>query len=240
MTNTIVAVDVETTGLDPDRHHIWEVGLIVRGHQRPEMDGRWHIMIRPHLNCADPDALTVSGFYRRAPRYLYPTDHATTNGVPAYVIEKPFRAPGLALGVADRMPVARTLAQMLDGATLVGINPAFDAAFLARFLRGHWQAPTWNHRLVDVVPLAAGFLSGCRTGYNTGVTWLAGHHNTAAGEACPAVAPDLDTVTLPAPVWSASDLSRRLGLDPPGPADRHTALGDAAWAIDIYDHVLTD
>lgn len=41
-----------------------------------------------------------------------------------------------------------------------------------------------------------------------------------------------------APPWKPDDLTRRLGVDPPSTTDRHTALGDARWARDVYDAVM--
>jgi hypothetical protein len=40
---------------------------------------------------------------------------------------------------------------------------------------------------------------------------------------------------LPELPWDSNALSRRVGVEPP--EDRHTALGDARWARDIYDAV---
>jgi hypothetical protein len=39
------------------------------------------------------------------------------------------------------------------------------------------------------------------------------------------------------PPWRSDDLSRACGVDPPGEADRHTALGDARWAVRLYDAI---
>ena len=39
------------------------------------------------------------------------------------------------------------------------------------------------------------------------------------------------------PPWRSADLSTALGVPPPDEATRHTALGDAAWALAIYDHI---
>lgn len=44
----------------------------------------------------------------------------------------------------------RTLASCLVGVTLVGSNPAFDAAMLTRFI----GAPVWHHRMIDVSNVA--------------------------------------------------------------------------------------
>lgn len=40
----------------------------------------------------------------------------------------------------------RHIASLLHGATLVGSNPAFDAAMLTRYI----GAPVWHHRLINV------------------------------------------------------------------------------------------
>lgn len=40
------------------------------------------------------------------------------------------------------------------------------------------------------------------------------------------------------PPWKSDELSRLIGVDPPSDEDRHTALGDADWAMRIYDKVM--
>lgn len=40
------------------------------------------------------------------------------------------------------------------------------------------------------------------------------------------------------PPWDSDEISTALGLDPIPDAERHTALGDARWAMRIYDAVL--
>lgn len=45
---------------------------------------------------------------------------------------------------------ARVIARHLNGVTLVGSNPAFDAAMLTRFI----GAPVWHHRMIDVSNVA--------------------------------------------------------------------------------------
>ena len=42
----------------------------------------------------------------------------------------------------------------------------------------------------------------------------------------------------PGPTVKSDDLSRMLGVDPPAPDERHTALGDARWCARIYDATL--
>lgn len=38
--------------------------------------------------------------------------------------------------------------------------------------------------------------------------------------------------------WKSEDLSRRVGVEPPGEDERHTALGDARWAERIYNAIM--
>ncbi len=37
--------------------------------------------------------------------------------------------------------------------------------------------------------------------------------------------------------WRSEDISRRLGVEPPGKDTRHTALGDALWVRDMFDAI---
>lgn len=39
------------------------------------------------------------------------------------------------------------------------------------------------------------------------------------------------------PPWNSDDLSRGCGVEPPGDDERHTALGDARWAMRLYDAI---
>lgn len=122
----IVFVDVETTGLDPDRHHIWEIAVILRDPDTEDAEHHW--MVRADLETADPASLRIGRYYERTRGWGRMEE-------PEYV--------------------AGTLAPMLDGAYLAGAVPSFDAAFLARFLRRHGQCPTWHHRLICVETMAA-------------------------------------------------------------------------------------
>ena len=46
------------------------------------------------------------------------------------------------------------MVDLLDGATMVGVNPAFDAAML----RARWGFTPWHYRLLDVEAYAAAVL----------------------------------------------------------------------------------
>jgi hypothetical protein len=41
--------------------------------------------------------------------------------------------------------------------------------------------------------------------------------------------------TLP---WKSDDLSKMLGVEPPSDDERHTAMGDAQWAMRLYDAIM--
>lgn len=56
---TLVFIDTETTGLDPDRHEIWELAFAID-------DGPIHSGPVPHsLRHADPFALDLNGYHSR-------------------------------------------------------------------------------------------------------------------------------------------------------------------------------
>lgn len=102
---------------------------------------------------------------------------------------------------------ARQVARITHGAHLVGCVPNFDSEALSGFLRDNLLLPAWHHHLIDVEALAIG--------------WLTGRGRLDA----------------PAPPWRSDDLSRACGVEPPGDDDRHTALGDARWAMRWYDAI---
>ena len=171
----VVFVDCETTGLDPDRHEIWELALIV--------DDEEHVWtVDVDLSKADPGALRVGRYYERLRERKA-------------LASAPFE-------------VATQVWYLTSNRTLVGINPAFDAAFLTRFLHRHGCVPKWHYHVIDVKALAKG--------------WLLGRHPKVPGMN---------------PPWSTDDLARGLHLSPEG-FDRHTALGDARLAKAMYEAVM--
>jgi len=151
VTEPLVAIiDAETTGLDPDQHEAWEWGLILRDPSAPphERDVEYLWQVRPDLTTADPIALSKGGYYRRA-RLNYTEPGA------AELVEGPETAKVTSAG-----DLARVLAPLLDGAVVVGCNPAFDRDFLRPFLLRHGQAYTCHYRPVCVTTMGAGYLYG--------------------------------------------------------------------------------
>lgn len=65
---TYVFLDTETTGLDPDRHEVWEIAFAVD-------DGPVKSQIVTHdLRCANSDALQIGGHTDRCDAFSHPTD----------------------------------------------------------------------------------------------------------------------------------------------------------------------
>ena len=192
MSTKLAFVDTETTGLDPFLHDVWEVAVIVRegGH-----DTEHTFRLRPACFAdADPKALEINRYMERV------------------------TAPGWKWD--DRQPAARQLYRLLDGAVMVGSNPAFDAEFLAHFFGSYFEKPKpWHYRTIDVATLAA----GRQYGLAVALTGVGGELR------------DDDLPTLP---FSSYGLSRWAGIEPPAPDVAHTALGDARWARDLWDALV--
>lgn len=74
------------------------------------------------LKTADPEALELNGYWKRFPK-----------GARS-------RGPGVDL----------ELRKLLEGVTIVGANPTFDAAFLQH----RWRAQPWHYRLIDISSMA--------------------------------------------------------------------------------------
>jgi DNA polymerase III epsilon subunit-like protein len=127
MTAPLAFVDTETTGLDPDRHEIWEVGLIVANSDPGWDEHTWQLPV--DLARADPIALNIGRFHDR-------------------------RVLAGELTRLDRF--ARDFVRLTHGRHLVGAVVSFDAERLWKLLRANDQCPMWHYHLVDVEALAAG------------------------------------------------------------------------------------
>ena len=129
-------VDTETTGLDPERHEIWEVGLILP-------DGSEYLWQLPvDLSRADPMALNIGRFHDRQAMAAR-TGH--TNGDVTELV--------------DRWQFARKFARLTRGLHLAGAVVSFDAERLWKLLRANGECPMWHYHLIDVEALAAGHLA---------------------------------------------------------------------------------
>lgn len=140
---TLAFIDTETTGLDPDRHAVWEIAIIIRNPDQPDWEHHWQIR-QPELHLtrvAQPEALDIGRYYDRM---VIPDDYFVGQ----------IGGDGKPVGMSHKT-LAYDLTRILDGAVLIGSNPAFDAALLRVFLDG--DTP-WHYRTIDVATLAAGFM----------------------------------------------------------------------------------
>jgi hypothetical protein len=196
-----VIVDVETTSLTPDYQTgsgvIWELAVIERA------TGAEHLWrMKPDLGVADPSALSVGQFYKRTEAMESWISPGTAD------LARPQNEAGIPVHCWSSAPnLAAEVARMLDGATVIAANPAFDTAFLAAFLRWHSQAPTWHYRLRDIGSMAW--------------AWLQAHH----------LPHHLDTPAIDA---GTDDLACAMGIDAAG-FGRHSALGDCRLVAAMLD-----
>lgn len=147
MTNALVFLDTETTGLHHDRRP-WEIALI-----RREPNGytsELQIYVKDvDLSAAELIGLNVGHFYENHP--LFRTDHA----VPPHS-EREELGPGVRLTTEAKAAVI--VERMTRGATIVGAVPSFDTECLAAMLRRHKLCAAWHYHLIDVEAVALGYL----------------------------------------------------------------------------------
>jgi DNA polymerase III epsilon subunit-like protein len=201
-------VDTETTGLDPRKHDVWEIAVILRrpGHE----DHEYLFQIRTSLSSADPKALEIN---RHSERFAVPDGEFAAQLPTAW---------WTSVTPHTETTLLHSLLGILEGAMLVGSNPAFDDAFLKKLVQDAGAAPTWHYRTVDIAAMAVGHLYG--------------QAYTLTKQNCDAEFYNRADALL-ADGWKSYELSRLMGIEPPKAAVAHTALGDARWARDVYDAI---
>lgn len=217
---SLAFIDTETLGLDPYRHPIWEIAVIVDGveHIWTQQLPLQRLDVLAEINEAS-DSNYRCEVWRGGPgRGLMIDSKIDPVTISLWAIEN----TGIndrynhdeALTPADSM---RQFAELTEGRFLVGSNPAFDEERLrlayTAYVRPGATAMPWNYRAYDI-----GGLMLLRA--------LDFWHGTGIGE-------------RPSPMWSTTTLSRYIGVPVPEGTDRHSALGDARWARDVWDKVMT-
>ncbi len=194
-------VDCETTGLDPETHSMWELAVI-RRENGVDTEHLWQIRLAKwEIEQADPKALEINRYRERD---ALPDDYQVGDMTHACGMPHPMK----------RDELRDLLRELLDGAVLIGSNPAFDAGFLKVFL----DSEPWHYRTVDIAAMAAGYRFG----------------QAASGAYGGDFAFGSDLPSLP---FSSRGRSRDVGVEPPAGDVAHTALGDARWARDVFDAV---
>jgi hypothetical protein len=180
----ICFIDTETTSLRPDRR-AWEVGLIVRDTDTPDVEYQWFIDLYDlDLGNADPMSLRIGKFYERHPS---------------------FNGQGTTYGECETLADIESLTR---GAHLVGAVPNFDADVIGTRMRANGICPSWHYHLQDFETLIVGYLCG-------------------RGD---------DPPSLP---WKSDELSQLVDVEPPTD-DRHSAIGDARWAVRVWDKIMNN
>lgn len=133
---------------------------------------------------------------------------------PQITMDEPrYHQPG---SVEDEIEVLSAVEAVTRGAHLVGAVVSFDADVLGQRMRANGICPSWHYHLIDVEAMAVGATAHAAARDGSG--------REMAGS----------ITVLP---WKSEALSRALGVDP-DEFERHTALGDARWAMAMYDAVM--
>jgi hypothetical protein len=226
----VAFVDCETTGLDPEWDHVWEIAVIV-GHTEYVWQQRansYNGATKLPLS-VDPWVLENTGI---SDRY----DHQAA--------------------VPWRESIGR-FNDLTRGRHLVGACPWFDSERLHRVHldnsrtddKGFWRTSSreerqhpWHYHLIDVEALAVGFLRAIEF---MGMTPMYADDGRMVGTTRPIrevgasywLWPGSVDAEMPLP-WSSSDLSKAVGVDPDHFLPKHSALTDARWAKAVFEAII--
>lgn len=159
------------------------------------------------LERAELVGLNVGRFYERHPYGRYLSGRVDTR------VEAGWKGPLL-----HRHAAAEAVARFTHGAHLLTSAPVFDVDVLTRLLVDNNLCPAWDHHVIDVQSQARGYLRGAEA-----IRWE--------------LLSSVELKRQPLLPWRSDDLSRACGVEPPGPQERHTALGDARWVMRWHDRI---
>lgn len=226
----LVFLDCETTHLHPELRRAWEIALI----RRPALPGldidRLTILIDDvDLSHASPDSLDIGRFYERHPNYARADYDDDPFGGASRLLRGVALAdagPGTTLLMQER-EAAATVEEWTRDAVIIGVVPDFDTYTLGPMLRRHRLMPRWHYQVIDIETEAAGWLKGrLHAGERQLITASSVEElHRSIAEVKAALRPPRDSDVV----------SALCGVQPPGPEERHTAMGDAAWAERWWD-----
>ncbi len=155
MTQTagVCFLDIETTGLHPDNHQIWEVALITP-------NGDEHVWQFPiDEMAADPFALEIGHYWQRR----WAADAAVDMFDAIYEAHTPKarygRYPKVGKAIKPSPDWCRYFRDLTANHHLCGAVPSFDEERLRRLLNRHGVLHRWHYHLIDIEALAVGFIS---------------------------------------------------------------------------------
>ncbi len=130
-------IDLETTGLDADKHEIIEIGCIIA--RQVERDGRgndlevieeFDLKVKPeHIETSDPESLKINGYHEMDWMFAVSLEQAM-----------------------------KMLAEKTDGAMLVAQNVAFDWLFLEKAFAKTGIENKMDFHRIDILSMAYGKL----------------------------------------------------------------------------------
>lgn len=125
---TLLFVDCETTGLDPQVHEIVSLSFVLTADDNKEVLGAGTFYIHPQrIDTASQEALAVNGY-----------------SFDRWRLE----------GTSTRAEMVTRMAEMSKGAILVGHNVKFDEAFMRAAFVAEGVQPAWSYHSIDTVALA--------------------------------------------------------------------------------------
>lgn len=146
----ICFIDIETTGLDPDRHTITEIAFLRPGMATTAFCCFFDLTVEEHA-VATPKALELNHYYQRANHPIRHPDGGFIAKVPPH----------------DRRHTAFTIAELTSGCVLAGAGVHFDQRFLETWMRRHGACPAWDYHVIDIPTYAAGYLGGVEPPFTT-------------------------------------------------------------------------
>lgn len=141
MSTRMIALDTETTGLDPKNEEIFEIAVVdmITGTEKV-----WRIEPDPYVvKTMHPKAAEVNRYHERtsADDWEWSARHGD-------------------LDALDQ--VLEEIHVWLDGAHIFGAVPDFDTRFLAQLFDENWrEVPRWHYHLIDIENVGVGFLLAC-------------------------------------------------------------------------------
>jgi len=141
----VVFLDVETTGLMPMIHDVWELAIV------EENEPTFRCIFPVDLSVADPGALEVGKFHERHPHqgYRYSSDVDDARADVNDVARSPEEVEELWTKIARR----------LDRKTIVGFGVNFDVEFMRYAMLDNGVIPTWDYKIIELRSLVLGWVT---------------------------------------------------------------------------------